>query len=71
MTLSAQFQLLSGSGHFEVFAGKESGAIVNRKTSGPLSVSGEVVEGFAPLSVQGLADDGASMRWRVSEVLIK
>lgn len=71
VTLFAQFQLLGGSGHFEVFAGKESGAIVNRKTSGPLSVSGEVVEGFAPLSMQGLADDGASMQWRVSDVHIE
>lgn len=71
VSLSASFELLSGAGRFDVLAGKEIGPIVNRKDSGTLTVTGEVVGGFAGLAIHGVADAGAAMRWRVSQVSIR
>lgn len=71
VTLSARFEILAGAGRFEVFAGKESGPIVNSRSSGSLSVTGQVVDGVAPLALWGLGDDDAApMQWRVSNVQI-
>lgn len=69
--LSAQFEILSGAGQFRIFAGKESGPIVHREDTGPLSVSGEVVGGFARLTLQAIPTETTSMRWRVSGVRIE
>lgn len=71
VTLSANFQILAGSGRFELFAGKESSPVVSGKASGRLAVTGEVVGGFAPLAIWGLSETDAPMRLRVSEVLVK
>ena len=71
VTLSAQFELLNGSGHFQVAAGNQTGPIVDRNSSGQLSATGEVVDAEAVLAIWGLADSAAPIKWRVSDVRIE
>ena len=67
VTLSARFELLSGTGRLRVSVGDQAS---ERRDSGPLSVTGPVVEGFTRLSLHALPET-EPVRWRVSDVRIE